>query len=255
MKTVDGQMWIGDGYTWGDQNNPGTATSHPAKKAKYEPNEVLEQCSRAGLDRACIVTMRSQEYQSANRSVADVCAKHPDKFIGIAAHSPQREQGRIRAMLTTEVKSLGLRAVRSDGHPTRELLETARDLGIPVIYYPDMQRIQGPAQFFHMPVQAYPEVNFILPYLGRYASSWWVHIEAIDLAKRYANVYLDTAALTEPKYLAQATQELPIEKILFGSCGPHLDTRIAVEAVRLLHLPPAHHAKVMGGNILRLLKM
>lgn len=255
MSVVDCQMWIGEGFAWSDQVNPGTAASHPGRKVKYEPSQVLEECARAGIDRACVVPARGHDYQTANRYVADVCGKHSARLIGVAAHSPQQEQGRIRELLTTEVRSMGLKAVRSDGAPTRELMEAAKDLGIPVIYYPDMQLTQGPAQFFHMPALAYPEVPLILPYLGRYASVWWVHIEAIDLAKRYPNVYVDTAAITEPKFLAQAAQELPPEKILFGSCAPHLDARVAVETVRLLHLTPAHHHKVMGGNLLRLLRM
>ena len=36
-------------------------------------------------------------------------------------------------VLTAEVKQMGLRAVRSDGAPTRELVDTAAELAIPVI--------------------------------------------------------------------------------------------------------------------------
>lgn len=255
MSVIDAQMWIGEGFAWSEQMNAGTAASYPGRKINYSPAQVLEECAKGGIDRACVVPARSQEYQAANRYVAEVCAQHDRRLIGIAAHSPQREQGRLRSLLTTEIRSMGLRAVRSDGPPTRELLDAARDLGIPVIYYPDMQLAQGPAQFFHMPALAYPEVTFILPYLGRYASTWWVHIEAIDLAKRYPNVHLDTAALVEPKYLAQAVRELSADRILFGSGAPHLDSRVAVETVRLLHLSPVDQAKVMGGNLLRLLKL
>lgn len=255
MSIVDGQMWVGEGFAWGEQINPGTPVSVPGRKVHFTPEQVLAECARAGIDRACVVPARTQDYAGANRRLAQVCAEHPAKLIGFAAHSPQREQGRLRAALTHEVRSLGLKAVRSDGAPTRELLDAARELGIPVIYYPDTQLIQGPAQFYHMPALAYPDVPLILPYLGRYGSTWWVHLEAIDLAKRYSNVYLDMAAINEPKYLAQAAQELPAEKILFGSCGPHLDARVAVETVRLLHLAPAPHARIMGGNMLRLLRL
>ena len=65
-----------------------------------------------------------------------LCERHAGSLIGFAAHSPPREAGRLRQMLTEEVKSMGLRAVRSDGHPTRELLDAALELNIPVLYYP-----------------------------------------------------------------------------------------------------------------------
>lgn len=255
MSIVDGQMWVGAGYPWNEPLAASSAANPSVRKIEYKPDQVLAECDRAGIDRACIMPARNYEYEAANRYVAKLCESHRDRFIGVAAHSPQREQGRIREMLTREVQSMGMKAVRSDGAPTRELLDTAGSLGIPVIYYPDMQSTQGPAQFFHMPAWAYPDVVLILPYLGKYGSSWWVHLEAIDLTKRYPNVYVDTAAILEPKLLLQAAQELPAEKILFASAAPHLDARVAKETIRLLHLSEESQRKVMGGNLRRLLKI
>lgn len=255
MRVVDGQMWVGQGYPWNQPLVVNSAQKAPEKTIEYNPAQVLAECERAGIDRACIVAARNYEYEAANRYVAELCQNHPDRFIGVAAHSPQREQGRIREMLMREVQSMGMKAVRSDGPPTRELLDTAQNLGIPVIYYPDMLGTQGPAQFFHMSALAYPDVALILPYLGKYGSSWWVHIEAIDLAKRYSNVYLDTAAIIETKLLAQAAEELPAEKIIFASAAPQLDARVAKETIRLLHLSDESQKKVMGGNLLKLLKI
>jgi uncharacterized protein len=252
MRIVDCNMWVGSGGAWGFVENPGTAISHPTRQVNYEPAMVIEECKRAGIDRACVISVRHPEYKEANRYVADVCARYPEYLIGVAVHSPQREQGRLRALLATEIQSMGLRAVRSDGHPTRELLDTARDLAIPVVYYPESRG--GPAQSYHMIAGAYPDINFILPHLGGYAGSWNAHMEALDVARRYSNVFIDTSAISVPPYLEMAMRELPSERVLFGSCGPHLDARVAVEAIRLLELRNADYEKVMGENILRLLK-
>ena len=148
---------------------------------------------------------------------------------------------------------MGLRAVRSDGHPTRELLDAALQLNIPVVYYPS-GRWQELGAFYHMPATAYPEVNFIIPHLGQYRSARWsLHLEAINLAKRYRNVYLDTSGIGSLKYLEMAFRELPPEKILFGTCAPEHDPRVEKEALRLMKLTADHYAKVAGGNILGLL--
>ena len=80
-------------------------------------------------------------------------------------------------------------------------------------------------------------------------------METIHHAKLMPNLYFDTSATMYVKYLERATRTVPIEKILFGSCGPHLDARVAIETIRLLELPPEQEAKVKGGNILSLLKM
>ena len=44
-----------------------------------------------------------------------------------------------------------------------------------------------------------------------------------------------------------------IEKILFGSDGPLVDSRVELYKIRLLKLPPQKEEKVLSGNILRLL--
>jgi predicted TIM-barrel fold metal-dependent hydrolase len=195
------------------------------------------------------------DYQAANRYIAHVCEQHPEKLIGFAVHNPHREAGLIQQMLADEVNSMGLRAVRSDGHPTRELLDAATGLHIPVIYYPNLRPGVGPGRWYHMIASAYPQVRFILPHLGEYGSeNWWRHMEALDLVKRYPNVYVDTSGIGSLKYLEMAAKELPPERILFASFAPELDPRVEVEAIRLLHLPLDRYAKVMGENMLGLLQ-
>jgi predicted TIM-barrel fold metal-dependent hydrolase len=106
-----------------------------------------------------------------------------------------------------------------------------------------------------MLAEAYRKVNFILPHLGMYRSlTWWAHVEAIDLAKRHPNLYLDTSGIGSLKYLEMAARELAPEKLLFGTCAPELDARVEREAVRLLKLDREREQKVLGGNFLRLVK-
>ncbi len=243
--TVDCHAFAGKGRTWAD----------PEREVDYSVEELFERGGAAGIDRHCIMPARNQTYAEANRRIAELCKRHTGRLIGFAAHSPQREEGRLRQMLVEEVKSMGLRAVRSDGHPTRELCDAALELKIPIIYYPG-GRFQELGALYHMPAMAYPEVNFILPHLGSYHSARWPpHMEALDLARRYRNVYVDTSGVGSLKYLEMAVRELPAEKILFGTCAPEHDPRVEKEALRLLKLKGEPYNKVAGVNILRLLGM
>ena len=140
MSIVDCNMWMGSGGAWGYVDAPASPLG-TTREVKYEPRQVIDECDRAGIAKACVISLRHVEYADANRFIADECAKHPDRLIGIAVHSPQREEGRLRKLITDEVKSMGLKAVRSDGPPTRELLDVVRDLGIPVIYYPEARGV------------------------------------------------------------------------------------------------------------------
>ena len=243
---VDCHAYAGKGLAW----------SEPEAQVEYDVARLVERGAQAGIDRHCIMPPRGAAYDEANREIARLVEKDPQRLTGFAAHSPLREAGRLRQLLTGEVWSMGLRGVRFDGHPNREAMDAVAELDIPVMYYPQMASGNGPARWFHMIASAYPRVNFILPHLGNYRSLvWWAPVEAIDLAKRYPNVYLDTSGLGSLKYLWMAVRELPAEKLLFGTCAPELDPRVERQAVRLMKLPRGKEELVLGGNILRLLKM
>jgi uncharacterized protein len=241
---VDCHALFGPGRTWDE----------PALDVNNDLKELLDRGGEAGIDRYCIMPARNAEYREVNRGVARACEQHADRLIGFAAHNPQMESGRVAAMLREEVKSMGLRGVRSDGHPNRELMDAAAELRIPVMYYPRLQPGGTVSRWIHTLVSTYPQVNFILPHLGQYRSwAWWGHVESIDAAKRYPNLYLDTSGVGSLKYLEMALHDLPAEKILFGTNAPELDPRVAMEAIRLQKLAPAARAKILGGNILRLI--
>jgi predicted TIM-barrel fold metal-dependent hydrolase len=241
---IDSDAQIGVGETWG---------SAP-RWVDYKVEVLLGRSAEAGIDRSCVMAPRNPLYDLTNKQVAKVCERYSERLIGFAVHNPQQEAGQLRQLLIAEVKSLGLKGVRSDGHPTRELLDVVAELNIPVIYYPDLEEYHGPAQAYYMIATAYPSVKFILPHLGAYRSwQWWAHYEAIDLAKRFPNVYVGTSSVISRKYLEMAARELPADRILFGSFAPELDPRVEIFSVKLLKLPKPSEALVLGGNIQRLL--
>mgnify|MGYP000185722360 CR=1 FL=1 len=209
---------------------------------------TLRHMAEAGIDRTIIFPINNAEYARPNREIAEICARYPDKFIGFAKHDPQTEAGRIRAMLREEVERMGLKGLKLHRLPTREVLDAAAELGIPILYHPE--RVAN----FHLIASEYPQVPFIMAHLGSFAShDWTEHLAAIDAARRYPNVYLDTSSVVFFRFLELAAKEAGPDKLIFGSDGPELDSRVELYKVKLLKLPPAQEAKVLGGNILRLL--
>jgi predicted TIM-barrel fold metal-dependent hydrolase len=172
----------------------------------------------------------------------------PDKFIGFAKHDSKTEAGKIRNMLRYEVHELGLRGLKLHGVPTKEMVEVAAELEIPILFHPP--NVSSSLQA----VQSYPEVPFILAHLGSFASRHWMeHVRAIEAAKQLHNLHLDTSSVVFYRYLERAAQELPAEKLLFGSDGPLVDSRVELYKIRLLKLPPEKEQLILGGNIRRLL--
>ena len=255
---IDCNAAVGEGECW-----------EPKRRAvNYSPEVLLSDSADAGIQRTCIMPARNRFYREKNREIGRICEKYPEKFIGFAAHNPQAETGALRQMLIEEVKTVGLKGVRSDGHPTRELLDTVAELNIPVMYYPLLgvaepsagpgtagpEMYTGPARAYYVMAGLYPSVNFILPHLGSYRSDeWWAHLEAIELATRLPNVYVETSGVLSHKYLEIAVREVPAGKIFFGSNAPEEDPRVEMYAIKLLKLPQPQEAAILGANIRKLL--
>jgi len=75
----------------------------------------------------------------------------------------------------------------------------------------------------------------------------------LDPLERHANIHTDTAGVRRFDLLVEAVRRAGPQKVLFGSDGPWLHPGVELAKVRLLGLPPAAEALVLGGNFLRLI--
>lgn len=240
-RVIDAHSHAGRGMNYGKRDADPWTTYN-------DPEWLLRRAEQAGIDQSVIFPINNETYEKANEEIAGYVRRYPGKFIGFAKHDPIAEAGRIRKMLTREVEELGLRGLKLHGVPSKEMVETAADLGIPILFHP------GKVEDCLEVVRANPKVSFILAHLGSFASrSWREHIRAIDAARELPNLHLDTSGVVFFGYLERAVRELPAEKIVFGSDGPLVDSRVELHKIRLLNLPEDHEALILGGNISRLL--
>jgi predicted TIM-barrel fold metal-dependent hydrolase len=240
---IDAHCHAGKGLNYGKDD----ATAAPWTTFN-DPDWTLRRMVEAGIDRAIIFPINNDTFDKANQEIAGYVRQHADRLLGFAKHHQVNEAGRIRALLTREVRELGLRGLKLHGPPTPEMLDAAAELRIPILS--DVQHVSD----LFPGLESHPQVDIILPHLGSFASKDWTqHVAAIAAAKRYPNLHVDTSSVVFFQYLERAVRELPAEKIIFGSDGPLVDARIELAKVRLLRLPPDAEAKLLSGNILRLL--
>jgi predicted TIM-barrel fold metal-dependent hydrolase len=214
-----------------------------------DPAEILRRMDEAGVDKACIFPISNQTYEAANQEIAAICRKYPGRFIGFAKHDPNTEAGRIRAMLLRECRELGLRGLKMHAPgPSPEILEVVSELGIPILYHP--ARVAR----FEEVARANPQVDLILAHLGSDMSmDYREHLAAIELARTYPNVYLDTSTVVITRYLEEAIAEAPDGKMVYGTDEPEVDTRLEIFKIRMLKLPKEKEEMILGGNMARLL--
>jgi predicted TIM-barrel fold metal-dependent hydrolase len=213
-------------------------------------DRYLRRATQAGIGRTVLLPAFHSDYRLANRRLARLVASRPDRFLGFAMVHPARDAGRIGSIIREAVEEFGfcgIKVHRHDARITRETCAAARAHGLPILY-----DVMGETAPIELLATEYPDVDFIIPHLGSFADDWRAHIMLVDQLARYPNVYTDTSGVRRFDFLAEAVRRAGAGKILFGSDGPWLHPGLELTKVRLLGLPPADAALVLGGTLLRL---
>jgi uncharacterized protein len=210
----------------------------------------LQRCTAAGITRSVVFAAFHSDYAVANREVAGLVAARPERLLGFAFVHAARDRGRVRALVDQAVLRhgfVGIKVHRHDARLTREVCEAARAHALPVLY-----DVAGEVASIELFATQYPEVNFIIPHLGSFADDWAAQLALIDHLQRHPNVFADSAGVRRFDLLQQAVRRAGAHKLLFGSDGPWLHPAVELAKIRLLGLPPAQEALVLGGNLQRL---
>jgi predicted TIM-barrel fold metal-dependent hydrolase len=217
--------------------------------APIEP--YLRRARRAGIDKTIVFAPFHSNYDEANRQVARIVARYPDRLIGFAFVHATRDAGRIFCMVN-RARKWGFRGIKMHGFeamPTREVCEAARAFGMPLL-----ADVVGRAEVVDMIAPQFPGVNFIIPHLGSFADDWRAHQQVIDQLVRYPNVYADTSGVRRFDYIIEAIKRAGARKLLYGSDGPWLHPGLELHKIRLLGLPADQEKLILGGNAIRLLR-
>jgi predicted TIM-barrel fold metal-dependent hydrolase len=212
----------------------------------------LRRARAAGIERTIVFAPFHTDYAQANAEVARLVAQRPDRLIGFAFVHPVRDAGRVEAMVGKAVEEWGFRGIKVHGYegmPTREVCEAARRWRVPLLV-----DVVGRSEVVDMIAPEYPDVAFIIPHLGSFRDDFRAQQQTVDQLVRWPNVFADTSGVRRFDYLVQAVRRAGPRKLLFGSDGPWLHPGVEMSKVKLLGLPPADEALVLGGNALRLLR-
>jgi uncharacterized protein len=209
----------------------------------------LARAGPAGITGAVLLPPLTSDYPRANRDLVPLI-RRSRRFLGFAFVNPVTEAGQIRSRLTRAVVRNGFCGIKvhaHDGRMTREVADTARDLGVPVLYDP-----RGDTASVEMVARSYPQVAWIIPHLSSFADDWRAQTAFVDQLYRLPNVFTDTSGVRYFDLLQDAARRAGPRKILFGSDGPFLHPAVELAKVHALRLPPDDEALVTGGNLLRL---
>ena len=211
----------------------------------------LRRADAVGIARTVLFAAFHSDYAVANREVARIVARRPERFLGFAFVHPERDRGRVRLLVQVAVERYGFAGIkvhRHDARITREVCDAARAFRLPVLYDP-----MGEVSVADLLAEAYPDVPFIIPHLGSFADDWRAQRAFLDPLSRYPNIHTDSSGVRRFDLLEEAVRRAGAHKLLFGSDGPWLHPGLELAKIRALGLPPAKERQVLSENLLRLI--
>lgn len=228
----------------------GVALTHPAN-TDAPLDAYLRRARQAGIHKTVVFAPFHSDYATANRQVAGIVRKRPNRLIGFAFVHAARDAGRIRELVERAARwgFCGIKVHGNDAMPTREVCDVARAFRMPVLV-----DVTGQTHVIEMLASQFPDVNFIVPHLGSFRDDWRAQQQTVDQMVRFPNVYGDTAGVRRFDYLVQAVRRAGAHKLLFGSDGPWLHPEVELHKIRVMRLPAREEALVLGGNALRLMR-
>ena len=212
--------------------------------------DYLRRARAAGVTHSVLFAAFSSDYERANAEVAKIVQRAPHRCWGFCFVHARHDRGRIARLVHTAVVRygfVGIKVHRHDAPISREVCEAARRHRVPVLY-----DVAGEVAPIELIATEYPDVAFIIPYLGSFADDWKAQLALIDMLARHPNVYTDSAGVRRFDLLVQAVRRAGAGKLLFGSDGPWLHPGVELEKIYALGLAPADERRVLAGNFLQL---
>ena len=213
--------------------------------------ELLAAMDAAGIDRAFVMGLGSGD----NAEISQPESNGQPRLLPFLVPDigPGTMDEVARAVLRGEIWGLGEFYVRpgAAGLPAgylRPVLEAAREHRLPVLLHTGEFSYTAPIMTAGM-IRAYPDVTFIIGHMGSLAYV----LDAIELAKRFPNVLLETSGMPSPGMLRRAVAECGPHRVLFGSDYPFWHPEVERARVEAADLGSAATQLVLGENAQRLL--
>ncbi len=227
-------------------------------RRQFDPDDTLRMLDRAGIDKACILSMCLPSWES-NELILNAYRGREDRFIPYAHALP--EEGDIAheafrgAVEDWGFQGLKLHCGEVRGEMTPELFipffEQAVDLKVPVL----IDCINRPELLTRI-AEAVPEAKIIAAHLGSFDDAAMVN-RFISICRSHPNVWLDTAYSSVPWKIPDAVRYCGAEKIIFGSDGGagYYPSSIDLAKLMAYDLTDDELALILSANIMNLLGM
>jgi predicted TIM-barrel fold metal-dependent hydrolase len=218
------------------------------------PAELVAELDNKGIDMAVVCPLGQDP---DNAYIAESVQAYPTRLLGFCEANPRDPAA--PEIIQNAVEVLGLKGYKlhpqMQGHTPSShalmdpVMQTCADLGIPVYAHCLDDMWVTPFQYEEM-IRPFSTVPLILGHMG----FMWLSDEAMLVAERNPNVYLETS-FTSLSNQRNAICRVGPERVLMGTDWPHNDYDLQMEMARRAAGSQEAFELVAGGNLVRLLKL
>ncbi|HHU52111.1 MAG TPA: amidohydrolase [Firmicutes bacterium] len=225
-------------------------------------DEFVQELDGCGVEKFILFTIGGlfRDFQKSNDEIRNMYQKFPERIIPFGTTNPWYGEEAL-AEIDRCVNVLGMKGFKL--HPWMmgfainsvqmlPVMERISDYGMPVLVHSGTVPWSEPLQIAYLASQ-FPKVQFILAHMG--ITDLWK--EAIDAARRYSNIWLETAG-TPTVAIKTALQEIGPERIIFGSDSPYGGVggcQFQMNKLKYLKLGKHAEALLLGENLRRILNI
>ena len=236
-------------------------------KEQLPVSATLSAMDKGGVDRMLISAwVAPRNVMISNDEVATFVAEAPNRLIGVGSVDISRPMAAVREVRRC-VRELKFKAIRVlpwlwEAPPTDRrfypVYVACVEEGVPFCTQightgPLMPSEVGRPIYLDQLALDFPELVIV----GGHIGYPWTD-EAVAVATKHPNVYIDTSAYTLKRYPQQLLAFLRANgasKVLFGTNYPMITAEKALAGLDGLDLPPSTRAKFLGENAARVFRL
>ncbi|HYB04291.1 MAG TPA: amidohydrolase family protein, partial [Nitrososphaerales archaeon] len=176
-------------------------------------------------------------------------------FIGFLRLNPNEPDAEtLLARLASEKRIFGMKlnpmttGVLPSSDNALKLVAASAELDLPILFHSGDDPFSNPLQI-ECAAMASPEASIILGHMGGF---FYVE-EAVRVAKRQRNVFLETSVMPYPEMIRSAVKALGSRRVFFGSDAPGVHSRIEIQKIRASGISKDEQREVLSSSFLELL--
>jgi predicted TIM-barrel fold metal-dependent hydrolase len=202
---------------------------------------------------------KSAVFFTDNELVRKAVQKYPDKLVGCYWPNPHETTvaEKVRIALTEwHFRGIKLHPLLQAFLPNdtivHPIVEEARRAGVPVLIHTGHSPFSLPWSVGEL-AENFPTVKFVMLHMG---DGHGVYMEAaINVAKRWENIYLETSRMPNGSKIEEAMRVVGRDRVMYGTDIPFGDPVVEIVKGTVLKLDPEEFELYFYKNAKKLLKL